>query len=197
MVIAVGHSDSRPHHTHTNNKSTSESIYFMTSNLGTHTVDSPAMRSIDLLAVPRRWGIIIFSDEVAPTAVHLWSPKGYGCCYSPNQDIVAGGVLGEPQRTIPPTSVDLYWVLGGSKDCPTSGFLTPTHPTNILYQIYLYMSSFFRFSFRSFSWKYFHCGLRDSSHFRFCSFMMILSSLICGMHMTTWPTQAVSLVLSC
>ena len=26
------------------------------------------------------------SDEVAPTAVHLWSPKGYGCCYSPNQD---------------------------------------------------------------------------------------------------------------
>jgi len=117
------------------------------------------------------------SDEVAPTAVHLWSPKGYGCCYSPNQDIVAGGVLGEPQRTIPPTSVDLYWVLGGSKDCPTSGFLTPTHPTNILYQIYLYMSSFFRFSFRSFSWKYFHCGLRDSSHFRFCSFMMILSSL--------------------
>jgi len=36
LVIAAGHSDSRPHHTHTNNKSTSESISFMTSNLGTH-----------------------------------------------------------------------------------------------------------------------------------------------------------------
>ena len=53
-----------------------------------------------------------------------------------------------------------------------------SHSTSILSQILSTLSSLsFRFSFRSFSWKYFHCGLRDSSHFRFCSFMMILSSL--------------------
>jgi hypothetical protein len=50
----------------------SRSVSLVTiSDTPTQTVDSPAMRSIDLLAVPRRWGIIIFSDEVAPTAVHL------------------------------------------------------------------------------------------------------------------------------
>ena len=88
-----------------------------------------------------------------------------------------------------------------SETCRSSGtgFAISLHSLLILYQIYSVMSSFFSFflSFLSFSWKNFHCGLRDSSHSRFGSFMMILSSLICGMHMTTWPTQAVSLVLSC
>ena len=62
-----------------------------------------------------------------------------------------------------------------------------------------YCQVFSRLSFRSFSWKYFHCGLRDSSHSLFCSFvfMMMFFSMICDMHTTTWPTQAVSLVLSC
>jgi len=45
---------------------------------------------------------------------------------------VAGGVLGEPQRTIPPTPVDLYWALEGSKDFPTLGFLPLTHSTPIV-----------------------------------------------------------------
>jgi hypothetical protein len=48
------------------------------------------------------------------------------------QVFITGGVLGEPQRTIPPTPVDLYWALEGSKDFPTLGFLPLTHSTPIV-----------------------------------------------------------------
>ena len=79
-------------------------------------------------------------------------------------------------------------------------FATPSLTLYLYYTVTRhYCQVFSRLSFRSFSWKYFHCGLRDSSHSLFCSFvfMMMFFSLICDMHMTTWPTQAVSLVLSC